>query len=167
MKILSYSELRERQKTHYLRQYEIPVEHSLSWPVPTLRWGIPAYAYFASPAQRVLGKPLVLSAPDRWWLIDARNGHLLLYALTRVQPFGGTEWPDVEFPAVQRNMAEQKILLASLEEHMAVAADKFLSGGELSSLEQIDLKAAFAALIPNSLAAQYHALAPDFFEWLR
>lgn len=166
MKILTYAELRQSQKTHYLRQHEIPVEHSLSWPVPTLRWGIPAYACFASPAHRMPGKPLVQGPPDRWWLIDARNGHLLLYALTRLHPFSQEAWSDVEFPAVQRSLAEQKELLAGLEQHMATAADRFLSGEQLSSSEQADLKAVFSALVPDSLAAQYHALVPDFFEWL-
>ena len=50
--LLSYQEFRKRQATHMLRQTEIPVEHAISLPLPTLRWNRPAYIAFASPAIR-------------------------------------------------------------------------------------------------------------------
>ena len=54
---INYGEIRQRQRTHVLRQTEVPVDHAVSLPLPTLRWGRPAYACFASPAIRRPGQP--------------------------------------------------------------------------------------------------------------
>ena len=72
--LLTYSEARKRQRNHCLRQSEIPVEHAISLPLPTKRWGKPSYAYFASPSLRSPGHPVEQGAPDRWWVTDAHGG---------------------------------------------------------------------------------------------
>ena len=35
-------------------------------PIPTLRWGPAAYAFFAGPVGRWAGHPSLQGAPDRW-----------------------------------------------------------------------------------------------------
>src|SRR5437764_15393128 len=85
-KWLSYSDIRQKQRNSSLRQAEIPVEHAVSLPIPTLRFGSPVYAGFASPALRQPEQPMRQGAPDRWWAVDARSGHLALYALATVVP---------------------------------------------------------------------------------
>jgi hypothetical protein len=67
---------------HPAQRLQLPVEHFRSLPLPTLRWGAPAYASFAAPAVRTPGLPLRLGTPDRWWLVDADRVELAAYGLT-------------------------------------------------------------------------------------
>src|SRR5215470_12331995 len=91
--LLSFSQIRERQKTHPLRQSEVPVEHAVSLPLPTKRWGEPAYAFFASPAFRIPGKPVEQGPPDRWWAVKAHGGAIMIYALWSVVRYTeGANW---------------------------------------------------------------------------
>jgi len=112
---MSYLELRKRQRVYYLYQYEVPEEHFVSLPLPTRRGGEPTYACFASPALRRPGKPLELDPPDRWWLIDASTGHLLIYTLTTISHFApGASWSAVTVPPISRSLVEQKALVSDL-----------------------------------------------------
>src|SRR5262245_1516343 len=84
---LNYTTIMKRQKTPALRQTEIPVEHYVSLPLPTKRWAEPGYAFFASPARRVAGQPMIQDAPDRWGVLAAHGGRLMVYALCEAISF--------------------------------------------------------------------------------
>src|SRR5215471_18837736 len=81
-------ELGRHHSLDALRTTDIPVGYLLSLPLPTRRCGRPGYALFASATSRRPGEPRQQQAPDRWFVIDAVTGHLLIYALTTVLPFG-------------------------------------------------------------------------------
>ncbi|MCZ0984483.1 hypothetical protein O1M54_00170 [Streptomyces diastatochromogenes] len=70
-----------------MSEAEVPLEHYVSTPLPTLRWGTPAYAVFAAPAVRAPRQPLLIDAPDRWWAVGITRPRLLMYALVSAAPF--------------------------------------------------------------------------------
>src|SRR5437870_13877920 len=106
---LSYKDMRKRQRTDMLRQSEIPVEHAVSLPMPTKRWLGPTYASFARPALRRPGQPMEQGAPDRWGVVDAHGGRLIIYALWRVMAFAqGVSWTTITLPRTEQTIAEQQ-----------------------------------------------------------
>ncbi len=114
--LLSYQEFRKRQATHMLRQTEIPVEHAISLPLPTLRWNRPAYIAFASPAIRRPNQPMQQGAPDRWWVCDASNGKLIIYALWDALPYAEhVERNWMTLPPIPYSVAQLQEQIASIE----------------------------------------------------
>lgn len=166
-KWLTYSEIRLRQRNSPLRQSEIPVEHAVSLPMPTLRFGTPMYASFASPAQRQPQQPMRQGAPDRWWAVDARSGHLLLYAGVAVVPIApDAHWETVTLPAVASSVEELRQGLAQIEEKMNGLAPVFFAGETGEKADRDALTAALLKVLPDPIVPQYRAVAPDFFAWL-
>jgi hypothetical protein len=165
--LLSYSEARSRQRTHPLRQTEIPVEHAVSLPLPTRRWVGPGYAFFAAPSTRVPERPPVQGAPDRWWVVDAHGGRLILYALCAAVPFApGTTWGDSDLPPVTRSLDELRGALQQIGVWMDAAAPEFFAGRPGDPALRLTLAEALKAHLPPPLQPQYRALAADFFAWL-
>jgi hypothetical protein len=164
---LSLTEIRERLKTHSLLRAEVPIEHYISIPLPTKRWAGPAYACFASPASRRPGQPVVQGAPDRWWVMSAHGGSLIIYALWDVFPYAEVAgWTTVTLPPVTRSIAEQQQDMASIELLMNTLAPAFFGGESSDTRTRKALLEALAAHLPEPLLPQYRALAPDFFAWL-
>jgi hypothetical protein len=166
--LLGYARARAEFGSHPLRTSEIPVEHEISLPVPTLRYGAPGYAGFAGPARRRPGQPLRLGAPDRWWALCAGRRGLLAYARTTAVPFTdeplGAEW--VELPLVTRDpdaIGEDLRLLDSLAER---AVPGFFGGQRGDAALRGDLLAVLTAHVTPAVIGWYRALAPDFFGWL-
>ena len=166
-KLLSFSEARERQRSHPLRTYEIPVEHAVSLPLPTRRWGTPAYASFASPALRRPGQPVEQGAPDRWWAVGAHGGRLIIYALWKAAQYAdGVNWTTVALPQVTATIAELKEALSRIEELMDALVQAFFAGEGGDVQGRKALSDALEAYLPEPIKLQYRALAPDFFAWL-
>lgn len=166
-KLLGYSAVRDRQRTHPLRMSEIPVEHAVSLPVPTKRWGGPAYAFFASPSLRRPGQPVQQGAPDRWWVVSAFGGGVVIYALWKAVPFAESiGWESTTLPAVGATIAELKQALSHIEGLMNALAPAFFAGEGGDAGARKSLSRALASFIPEPLKPQYRALAPDFFAWL-
>jgi hypothetical protein len=166
--LLGYARARAGFATHSLRTEEIPVEHEISLPVPTLRFGAPGYAWFAGPAGRRPGRPLRLGPPDRWWVLGAARRGLIAYARTTAIPFSdrplGPDW--VELPPVTRDLEaieEDLRLLDSLAER---AVPEFFDGRQGEAVMRTDLLAVLTAHATPLLIDWYRALAPDFFSWL-
>ena len=64
-------------------------------------WGEPAYAYFAAPALRKPDQPMQQGAPDRFWVLAAHGGRVLLYALSKAVPFpSGAQFDSVTLPRI-------------------------------------------------------------------
>lgn len=165
---LTLQEVRERLKTHWLRQAEIPVEHVVSLPLPTRRWGRPAYAFFASPAVRLPGQPLEQGAPDRWACLEAQGGQILVYARSAIVPFAGErEWPTVTVPPVSGSLAALKARLASIESLAEALIPAFFAGESGAPDARQALLQELTGHIAAPLLPQHEALAPDFFSWLR
>lgn len=164
---LSYRELLRRQSIHALRESDVPVEHAISLGLPTRRWLGPAYAFFASPAVRRPGEPAEQKAPDRWWVLDARTAHLILYALAAVLPFAeGKEWVAVKLPPATLSLEQQRAAHDRLAGSLDHLAPLFFRGEPGPPEERKELADALATMIPEPLAPQYRALVPDFFAWL-
>lgn len=164
---LSYRELLRRQSIHAMRESEVPSEHAISLGLPTRRWLRPGYAFFASPAVRRPGTPPRQHPPDRWWVLDARTGHLIVYALAVAIPFtDAAGWEVVTLPDLSLDVYEQRDRHARLAELMDRVAPSFFRGESGSVDDRKGLADALAALIPGSLTPQYRALVPEFFSWL-
>lgn len=152
---------------HPLRNAEVPVEHFISQPLPTLRWARPAYAGFACPAARKPRQPLELDAPDRWWVTTAEHGRLLAYALVAAVPFMDSmpEDPVTVRPAGRALSAvrEDHRLLGEL---MTAAAPAFFAGESGDRTIRSDLAEILSQVLPAETRPWYQGLTPDFFEWL-
>lgn len=164
---LSYKEIRKRQRTDELSQSEIPTEHEVSLPLPTKRWLGPAYAFFASPALRRPGQPMEQGAPDRWWVVDAHGGRLIVYALWEAVAYAKeVNWSSVTLPPVTGNIAEQQEKIAALELLIDTLVPAFFANEAGDASTRKALIEALHAYIPEPLLPQYSALTPDFFAWL-
>jgi hypothetical protein len=167
--LLGYGQARAEFAGHPLSIAEIPVEHEISLPVPTRRFGEPGYAWFAAPARRRPGQPLVLGAPDRWWVLGAARRGLLAYARTAAVPFAAEPLipQRAELPPVTRGLeaiTEDLRLLESLGER---AAPAFFAGEPGDPALRADLLAVLTAHVTPLVIGWYQALAPDFFGWLQ
>ena len=164
---MSYKEMRQRQFSHMLRRSEIPIEYEVSLPLPTKRWGRAAYASFASPAIREPDQLMRQEAPDRWWIIDASSGRLLLYALWNILPYAqDVQWSMVTLPPVALSLEELEEKLDSLETLIETLAPSFFLNEEGARVQRHTLLQALKEYLPEPLYPQYYALTPDFFAWL-
>jgi hypothetical protein len=155
-------------RRHPLRQSEIPIEHAVSLPMPTRRFGSPAYAFFAAPAIRRPGAPTVHGAPDRWWVLSALGAHVEVYAVTSIFSFAenGQVWESTEVPAPTATIPELQSSLKEFEALMDVTVPDFFSGASADPEHASTVLRALGEQIPRPLMDQYRALARDFFEWL-
>jgi hypothetical protein len=170
--LLSYREHRAQERKSPLFQREVPLEHYKSLPLPTLRWGGPAFAAFACPARRAPRRPLVVNAPDRWWATSAHGGRLQVYAVVAALPFTDTGLSasvTIESPAAARtvSLADQKRHLETVEVLLDAAAAAFFAGKAATAETGAALAEALRLVIPEPLEGYYRALAPDFYSWLR
>jgi hypothetical protein len=168
VRLLGYAQARVGFANHPLRAHEIPVEHEVSLPLPTLRFNEPGYAWFAGPARYRPGQPARLGLPDRWWVFGAARRGLITYARTRAIPFstGPLGPPAVELPPVTRDLdaiEEDMRLLDSLADR---AAPEFFAGQPGEAALREDLRVVLTAHVTPLLIGWYRALAPDFFTWL-
>ncbi len=152
---------------HPVRVAEVPVEHFISQPLPTLRWTRPAYAGFACPAIRIPGQPLELGTPDRFWAIGAEHGRLLVYALLRVIDFAESipEGP-VTVRSAGRSLSAVREDRRQLGELLTDAVPAFFGGESGDSTVRADLAEVLAHVLPPEAKPWYRALTPDFFDWL-
>jgi hypothetical protein len=164
---LTYRQAREQQRSHPLRLAEVPVEHAVSLPLPTLRWGTPAYAQFAAPALRSPEGPQQEGPPDRWWALDARSGRLLVYALVSAVPFAaGAPLEAVTLPPAGCTLDELRRRHAQLEGVLGGLSPEFFAGRQGDPAARRQAADLLAAVIPAALLGRYRAFAPDFFAWL-
>jgi hypothetical protein len=166
--LLRYGQARAELAGHPLSVAEIPVGHEISLPVPTLRFGEPGYAWFAAPARRRPGQPLVLGAPDRWWALGAARRGLLAYGRTSAVPFSPEPLAPAraELPPIARDLeaiGEDLRLLESLGDR---AVPAFFAGEPGDPALRGDLLGVLTAHVTPPLTGWYRALAPDFFSWL-
>jgi hypothetical protein len=167
LRYLTFKEVRERLKTHALRVTEIPVEHAISLPLPTKRWGGPGYALFASPALRRPGQPLEQGAPDRWWVIDAFTGRLLVYAMAKAIPIDEkSALTTVSIPPLAGSVEEARRGATRVEELLDRLSPDFFRGEAGDQTARGELKQALGTALPPALQLQHRALVPDFFAWL-
>jgi hypothetical protein len=164
---LTYAELLRRQSVHALRESDIPPDYAFSLGLPTRRWLGPGFAFFASPAIRRPGEPIVQKPADRWWVLDARTGHLIVYALNGAVPFHeGPGWEEVHLPPTSASLEEQRASHTRVASILDRLIPFFFRGAAIPQEERQTLRQALAGVIPGPLMPQYRALVPDFFAWL-
>jgi hypothetical protein len=162
---LSYRQALAWSRKHPLRLSEIPVEHAISLPLPTMTFGGHDYVQFAAPAVREPGQPTRQGAPDRWWAFEAQGGRLRFYALVAARPFGhGFSESIVSSPV--KTMDELRAGHAEFEAAMEGVARDFFAGAPRDAAKRETLAAALRIVIPPDILPQYQAAAPDFFTWL-
>lgn len=166
--IQPYEQIAKEFAEHPVRMTEVPVEHFVSHPLPTLRWSRPAYAVYTCPAVRVPGEPLELDTPDGWLAIDAEHGTLLAYALASAVPFadGMPEGPVTVRP-VGRSLAAVREDRRRLGELMTEAAPAFFAGEGGDPAVRSDLAEMLSQVLAAEALPWDEGLAPDFFEWVR
>ena len=84
---IPYRTMRRSAGAHW-RDSEVMAEHEISLALPSLRWGLPAYAFFASP-RAAEGEGVVQYPPACWWVLTASGGML---ANTVVRTLRGSRW---------------------------------------------------------------------------
>ena len=166
MTLLTFTRAWDVLKVHPFRTAEVPVEHSVSLPMPTTRNGGPGFAQFAAPCSRTPGEAPVQTAPDRWWVLDAAGKGVRLYARTEAVPFGLTAFERQPVPTAAPDVPTlvgwQKELFAALD----AATAPFFAGTPADPTAAADLLAKFTRVVPAPLVPLYRDLAPDFFHWL-
>lgn len=164
---ITYSDALARQRGGFLRDSEIPVEHTISLPLPTRRGGEPAFAAFAASMSGALRPPFQQSAPDRWWLTSAYSGRLRVYALCQVVPLASeSALAGATLPAETRTLAQVRADADALEQAMNALVPAFFAEEPGDPEARHALSAALAAHLPEPILPHYLALAPDFFAWL-
>lgn len=167
MTTLPYKKLRDAFTRHPIRTAEVPVEHAISLPLPTLRWGRPAIAGFSAPALRQPGRPLELGAPDRWWLLDMSGQRLLAYATTAAIPFdGGLSDETVEVDRTGQSIDNINETLHMLDEAMDRVIEPFLAGQPGDAAQRSDVMEILTLAVTKAVLPRYRALCPDFLGWL-
>jgi hypothetical protein len=165
--LLPYSAISTLQSSLLLRQYEIPVTHAVSLPLPTLRAHAPGYVSFAAPAHRAPGQPQLQDAPDRWWIYSATSGQLIAYNLCVANPFAeGLIFNQQQLPKPAMSLEALKELQASVTSLMELLAGQFFAEQSGDTALRKRLLELLTALIPGALQPVYRAVAPDFFSWL-
>ncbi|MBO0790701.1 MAG: hypothetical protein J2P36_07100 [Ktedonobacteraceae bacterium] len=164
--LLPYQTIRRFERTPMLFTEVVPVEYAVSLPLPTRRWSRPAYAAFASPARYHPGHPALQAPPDRWWIVDARSGNLILLAYWEILPFAAITWENLTLPSVTRSIEQQQEDLARLEICMDQLAPAFLSEQTPQKRVRQETRHLLHLMLPERLLPQYRALTPDFFSWL-
>lgn len=165
--LLPYFEIRKRLQVHPLILEEISTSHAVSLPLPTLRWGLPAWLQWAAPAVRRPGSPVIHSPPDQWWAVDAVHGRMILFAKVAVWPIPGTQdWEPETLPTMGISLMGYKAQLAGAEQCLASLAPVFLTRQSGEPAEKAAGLAALRVYLPVPLQRQYRAIAADFFDWL-
>lgn len=166
-KFLPYSKLRMHSHGGIFRQNEIPVGHIISLPLPTLRFGVPGYILFAAPALRSPGEATRQFPPDRWWVLDAGNAHVLVYAQTKSLPMsGGAIFEEIEIPPSSQTIREMKAELEQIEKLMDQVAPIFFTGKQVESSVNDQLRQHLNGALPRQIQGIYQSMAPDFYQWL-
>jgi hypothetical protein len=168
--LMTYAQARKEFGEHAVRRAEVPVEYTISLPMPTKRWTEPGYAGFACPAIRRPHQPLQLRRPDRWWLLGARHGELLVYGRTSALPFSvavADSDESVVLPPSTRSVGTVLEDLRVLDETMEQATGPFFAGEPADATLCADLREIIRAQVQaQELLDWYWALTPDFFSWL-
>jgi hypothetical protein len=164
---LTLAEVMERQKTHWLRRAEVPIEHYVSLPLPTSRWSEPGFASYGAPALRRRGESTSVSPPDRWMVYAASSGRLVVYALCAAVPYA-QELPaePATVPAPQGGIAQIKEQLAEIEELAERLTPRFFAGQPGDAGQRRQFAALLRSYQPGRLGEWQRALNSDFFDWL-
>ena len=163
MRIFTVEEISQLLSKDMISRTELPLEWELSLPMPTLRLFSPAYAWFASPAERHPGKPLRLSPPDRWLALEASSGRLLAYSAWEFAlKTGQQNWQPVELPIGKKSREEAMASFQYVLERLNASAVAFF-GNQLPP--SLALTAITDYLNPSMLP-WYQFIAPDFWKWL-
>jgi hypothetical protein len=166
--VLPYPRVREAFGSHPVRAAEVPVEHAVSLPLPSLRWTVPGFAVFAGPAVRRPGQPPRLGTPDRWWVLDASRAGLVAYNLVTAAPFAADLPPGpVDVAPTVRSLAETREDLRVFDELLDAAVGDFFAGTAADAGLRRALLDTVTAVLPGGTQPWYEALTPDFFAWLK
>lgn len=165
--LLGYADVQKWLQQHPLRQTEIPTEHAVSLPMPTRRWGEPAYSFFACPAERRPGQPPRHDAPDRWWVFSAKGGQVLIYTLSRFFSFaGGQRWDTITVSPASESVVVLQQMVQDIRQMMDAVIPAFFADTEGDAEIRAALHGVLVRFLSPPLLAQYRALAPDYFQWL-
>jgi hypothetical protein len=164
-KFLSLSAVLQRQND--LRKFVVPVEQSSSLPLPTFRCHGPGFASFASAAIGSPGQPMEQDVPNRWWVFDAKNGKLLLFAITQAMPFSDDKsWKPIAIESRFATVSEMQKAQQEIEGLVDELAPLFFAHQQAAAEKRAALLEALHRYVPPELMPQYQALVPDFFKWL-
>ena len=167
LELLPYQQIYKQMQTHPIRQTEIPIEHSITLPLPTNRWKVPAYAFFASPVIRTPSVEPEQAPPDMWWITDAYTGRLLLYSKWSIMPFiDNVEWQSQKLPTVTKDVSIMQKQIEELIILMNTTISGFFGHKDVRDSTRSATLELLLDYIPEPITEQYNSLVPDFFEWL-
>lgn len=163
----SYKEFSLLEKKNKIRESEIPVGHYISWPMPIIEKNLKGFISFASPALRQPDQPMKIGTPDRWWILNADNGKLIVYALCTAMPYANYKFHEpFTLPKIQLSIQE----IRQKQDSMAILMDSividFFDQKPINLTTRNAILEIYKALIPGSLFSDYRVIAPQFFSWL-
>lgn len=146
---------------------DMPLGTKRSFLYPTLRWGEPAYTFFASPfAPRPNGKSRQ-GPPETWAALSAINLQYLIYARIDIYSFApGRQWDSVQTASGGDSLEEHRRKLSQIDELLDSISPRFLGAQYRNSEECVILANLLREKVPEAVLEQAQCLAPDFFEWL-
>jgi hypothetical protein len=164
---LTYSDVLSGKRINIRQQVDLPIGHSVSLMLPTLRFGVAGYAAFASPTVRGKENAVRQSPPDRWWLLDARRGTVAVFSLCSIHHFTDARFETVVLSRDMGTVSELRQQLEELRQQMDVLAPLFFQRQEPADPEaRPRLFSLLKSRIPEPLFTQHEAIAPDFFAWI-
>jgi len=170
-KYKTYSDARALSGEGIVRS-QVAIGHHVSFPLPTRRFGRPAWAQFSAPSAARPGVSTV-GLPDRWWALDAERGSLAAYAFEDIVPMvkrAADSAPHtngvITLKGGGRSLDEVKRALARLEHSLGQVTELFFDGRSAPASNRAEALAALKDTISPELMPFYRALAPDFFAWL-
>jgi hypothetical protein len=169
--VLPFATIRTRILRTLIPAFDLPITHALATPFPTKRWQRPAYAFFARPVVIRTDDTLEVGPPERWAVVEAATGQLLLYAHWELLPFAPeANWPAVTLarqpPQSMPEPAAPDVSITALEELMDTLAPSFFAGEAGNPALRATLADYARQLIGAPFVEQQRALTPDFFDWL-
>lgn len=164
----TYAQARKLLMTHCVKSAEVPTDSYVSYPMPTKRWHLPAWACFSGSTS---ARPVAQDTfePNRWWAVNAQSGRLIAYADEKaVSAFSiAAEHHRLvsrttEFQSIDEAVEASRQLERSLD----LVVEHFLIGRPAPERNRREAISAIQAAISANLICHYETFADDFIAWL-
>lgn len=164
----TYAQARKLLMTHCVKTAEIPTDSYLSYPMPTRRWHLPAWACFSGGTS---ARPVAQDAfePKRWWAINARSGRLIAYADEKaISAFSmASERHRLTTRMTQFGTIDEAVESSrQLERSLDLVVEHFFVGRPAPVSSRREAIDAIQAAVTKNLLTHYETFASDFMSWL-
>lgn len=168
VKYLSSDDIKTGRAFLFLSSNVVYTTSIISFALPTLRWGEPAYTQFTYSAFKEPTGYMV-EPPYYWWAINAKNGYLMIATSFSLFPFTdkGILTKSEIIPPQPWTVKEQDAKIEKIINLIKLLAPDFFNTSEGDSVKRKDLLVALNEYFSSPvLMSLYRGISPDFFVWL-